>query len=582
MNPLWQGLAHAVGLALWQSLWVGFFVAVLFRFLRVWLAGHPRFLYGFAITGLFFCLLQFLLNVASPTDVIASLEPAKQIFSNTQNAQTLTITGETPSVLANPALSQATALTTAAAAIWMLGLFVQILILFFGQRQLRTMLAAAQPVPALDLALQTLAQRFGCHPSIRVLQSAIAQVPLVLGTLKPVIILPSSVLLQMSPTQLEMILMHELVHVRRCDYLVNWLQIVAESVFFFHPALIWLGREIRRLREEICDDQVIAFGAARLEYARMLVGLEERRTGSIRLAPSAAAGALTQRIERIILPTLNGSGVNLRHQVRWAAATVLLALVIALSLPKLQPVVEFLSLQGKTRVLRPQVAISAQSRLTASLNLFQPRIIASTASSLTLSVTDQTQSLNDGSAPLPAGEFVTDVPQAPAIALQEVSKALQMQTQTSHSPLVDPRVMLSIGRPNLFADSALQGSQWVTTQNSANDPISVWRRVLPRYPDGIARRSVRIRLEFSVNDQGRVQGMTAIEGANERSFVDASTSALSQWRFDPLAAQQSLGTHFIQTFEFIQPVHDDSDLDAAAPGLKCVTKTGSHHCRPLK
>ena len=71
----------------------------------------------------------------------------------------------------------------------------------------------------------------------------------------------------MDLVSLEMILAHELAHVRRWDYVVNWLQVFIETLLFFHPVVWWLGRDMRRLREECCDDLAISVCGDRGAYA---------------------------------------------------------------------------------------------------------------------------------------------------------------------------------------------------------------------------------------------------------------------------------------------------------------------------
>ena len=84
--------------------------------------------------------------------------------------------------------------------------------------------------------------------------SALVEVPTVIGSLRPVVLLPVSALAGMSPSQLDAILAHELAHIRRHDYLVNLLQTLVETLLFYHPAVWWLSRRIRIERENCCDD----------------------------------------------------------------------------------------------------------------------------------------------------------------------------------------------------------------------------------------------------------------------------------------------------------------------------------------
>ncbi len=123
--------------------------------------------------------------------------------------------------------------------------------------------------------------------------------PLVIGWLRPVILLPASALSGLTPDQLEAILAHELAHVRRCDYLINAFQNVVETLMFYHPAVWWISSCIREEREQCCDDLVVSACGDRVTYARALLFLEEAR-GLPRLAFAANGGSLIYRVRRLL------------------------------------------------------------------------------------------------------------------------------------------------------------------------------------------------------------------------------------------------------------------------------------------
>ena len=106
--------------------------------------------------------------------------------------------------------------------------------------------------------IQQLADELQIRRRIQLLQSEIVQVPVVIGVLKPVILIPLGILSQLPPEQVEAILLHELAHIKRKDYLVNLLQSLAETIFFFNPAVLWVSSLIRDERENCCDDIAIA------------------------------------------------------------------------------------------------------------------------------------------------------------------------------------------------------------------------------------------------------------------------------------------------------------------------------------
>jgi HEAT repeat protein/beta-lactamase regulating signal transducer with metallopeptidase domain len=129
-------------------------------------------------------------------------------------------------------------------------------------------------------------------------------VPTVVGVIRPMILLPASLATGMPPQQVELLLLHELAHIRRYDHVINILQRLIEAALFFHPALWYVSHRIRVEREHCCDDLVIALGGERHAYAESLVAAAALATGA-RLSPAALAATgkpsqLRRRIHRLL------------------------------------------------------------------------------------------------------------------------------------------------------------------------------------------------------------------------------------------------------------------------------------------
>ncbi|MGH9839043.1 MAG: HEAT repeat domain-containing protein [Blastocatellia bacterium] len=135
---------------------------------------------------------------------------------------------------------------------------------------------------------------------VRLLESTLVAVPTAIGWLRPVILLPVSALTRLTPQQLESIIAHELAHIRRHDYLINLLQAVIETLLFYHPAVWWASRQVRREREHCCDDLAVAVCGDPLTYARALLEMEQLRAAEPQLAVAANGGLLMNRIERLV------------------------------------------------------------------------------------------------------------------------------------------------------------------------------------------------------------------------------------------------------------------------------------------
>jgi beta-lactamase regulating signal transducer with metallopeptidase domain/protein involved in polysaccharide export with SLBB domain len=136
--------------------------------------------------------------------------------------------------------------------------------------------------------------------AVRILQSSAVTVPMMVGWLKPVVLLPTAAVMHLPPAQLEALLAHELAHVRRHDYLVNLLQSVVEALLFYHPAVWWLSRDIRDAREHCCDDLTVGV-CDRLSYVTALAAVASTRVAAPAVAVSG--GSLRRRIERLVRPT---------------------------------------------------------------------------------------------------------------------------------------------------------------------------------------------------------------------------------------------------------------------------------------
>ncbi len=182
--------------------------------------------------------------------------------------------------------------------------------------------------PASDEVLAAacrVSRRLGLRRAVPVLRSTLAQVPVVIGYLRPVVLVPVSLMTSIPTRQLEAILAHELAHVRRHDFVVNLLQTLVETLFFYHPAIWWLSRQIRVEREHCCDDLALSVLGNRAEYGRALLAIEELRGQSTVLALGASGGSLVDRIRHIAGV---GSDRNAASLVdRWPAALLGIALI---------------------------------------------------------------------------------------------------------------------------------------------------------------------------------------------------------------------------------------------------------------
>jgi GWxTD domain-containing protein len=150
---------------------------------------------------------------------------------------------------------------------------------------------------------------------------------MVLGHFRPVILMPIGLLAGLPAGQIEAILLHELAHIRRYDYLVNVLQRSVEALLFYHPVIWWMSRVIRAERENCCDDVVVAMRGDAHEYAVALAALEQNRWSGREPAVAATGGSLVKRIRRLLYP----QGPNGALTPLFSAVILLVTAAVALT-----------------------------------------------------------------------------------------------------------------------------------------------------------------------------------------------------------------------------------------------------------
>jgi bla regulator protein blaR1 len=211
--------------------------------------------------------------------------------------------------------------------LWLVGVTILSIRLFVSWSRIRELARTASPASETwSRTLIRLADALALRRGVAILESAAVEVPTVIGWLKPLILLPMSTMSALKPEEIEMLLAHELAHIRRHDFFVNLMQTAIETLMFYHPAVWWMSRRIRIEREHCCDDMAIETCGSALRYARALTHLEELRAHQAELVLAANGGSLLTRIRRLVSSTDDAAS----DTSRWGAAAAVLAVVIAL------------------------------------------------------------------------------------------------------------------------------------------------------------------------------------------------------------------------------------------------------------
>ncbi len=295
---------------LWQGTLVAAIVAVTLELLRRSSASAR---YAVAVFGLF---------VVAAAPVVTALwlgildaSVSTPVAASSAGVAPLEAVRETPWILA------------ALAAFW--GIGATLFWLRFTAQWLYTIrlrMAALSEAPALaESIVREFVERSGIRRSVRVFESGLACVPVVVGWLRPVILLPASAVRALSPEELRAVMLHELAHIRRHDGLINLVQAIVESTLFFHPAVWWISHRIRTEREYCCDDLVAGRRAEAVTYARALFLLDSLSSREAEpMTIGSTGGPLMQRISRITGQDLPAR----RRAIAWMAPILVAAAAV--------------------------------------------------------------------------------------------------------------------------------------------------------------------------------------------------------------------------------------------------------------
>ncbi|WP_266366805.1 M56 family metallopeptidase [Tellurirhabdus rosea] len=294
-----ENLVAALGWALLHSLWQGVLIVALLAVLVRKRRTATR--YALGVGALSLQVAAFVLTF------VLAYEPPRPAAPLTPYTPLTTAAwlDEAPAALPVNWLVQLESLLPIFVTVWLLGTAVLGLRLAGGWLLVQQW--TRQGVQTVPVAWQDhiarLSRELAIDRPVRLLESVRVSVPMTVGWLKPVILIPVGMLTHLSPQQVEAVLAHELAHIRRHDYLINFLQSVAEVVFFYHPAIWYLSSRVREEREHLCDEVAIALTGRPLEYAQTLAAVESLRLAaqpSLALAFGGTKSQLLERVRRVL------------------------------------------------------------------------------------------------------------------------------------------------------------------------------------------------------------------------------------------------------------------------------------------
>lgn len=305
-----SALGNAIGWSLIHSFWqitvVAFLLYVGLRFIP---QRKPRFRYAFLLLGLLSIVLWSGLTFiylwdqapAQVSPIPLSDIPQVEILSpEVPPAVTTTDFFERFRRLER----QVNAYMPAVIISWLLGMLLCWVYLVSGFFHLHYLQRnkVTLPSPEWEARFDRLCQQMRVSRNVSLYISEIVDEPLTFQFFKPVILLPVSLFTGLTTTQIEVLILHELAHIRRRDFAVNLLQTLIEILFFYHPALWWISRKIREEREHCCDDAVLAVHNDPVLYSEALTQIQLHHFSPKKRLVMSANGnksALSKRVFRL-------------------------------------------------------------------------------------------------------------------------------------------------------------------------------------------------------------------------------------------------------------------------------------------
>lgn len=301
-----QSIIQALGWTLLHSLWQISLIGGLWWLLRLVLKDHSpavRYNWGWVallsllfISGSTFYHHFVSIDTLESAHSIASFQSYSFDSTNELAGSELSIWNKITSVIesAMPWIVMGWFLGTALLGIRMMGGYF-----YLQQLRFREFI----PLPSeWENRIPQLAHKMGITKHISIGTSKWAQEPITWGHFKPIVLLPVGLLTSLTPDQIEALIIHELAHIRRSDFLINLIQSTIEILFFYHPVVWWLSHSLRQEREMCCDDFAVAICKDAITYADALTRIQSfNHSPQLSLAMTAIGkkGQLTARIHRL-------------------------------------------------------------------------------------------------------------------------------------------------------------------------------------------------------------------------------------------------------------------------------------------
>lgn len=433
--------------------------------------------------------------------------------------------------------------------LWLAGVLVLSVRVWRQWRGLQGLVASgvADEGPVRRMLLR-LAERFGMHRRISLVWSGAVDTPLLVGWLRPVIVLPLAMACGFPRSQLELILAHELAHLKRLDPLVNFFQVVLETLFFFHPVVHWISTDVRNEREICCDQMALTLhGGNWRDLARALSVLGSMQQAAPMMM-AASGGVLLDRVHQM---AADHGAMAAQPSRPYSGALLALGMVATLVLGLV------LKREGVPDLMGPV-----------------PRVAS-------LIVLPLAQSLQQAWHPANLKPTTAPLQRPVDAALDSPDESLLSLAYPSAGPSLAVLGAPPLTIANLTPRRAAMLPTHIEVTETSSPALTALRIRKPVYPAAALEKGIegKVVIEFNLASNGSVQDMRVVSADPTGVFEQAALVAMRGWVYSvPPGHLLSERYRQVMAFSLDGGAGDTSSREIQAR-IGCQVVTGTHICR---
>ena len=365
-------MTHTLDALAWTLIhfcWQAAAIAVVYRALMVVFArGASQTRYAISVAAM---ALMAIAALTTFSWKMHSARPSPALHLAAREIRTVALEAVEPAALAGGAAASDSGAAVSAAGLlrwidgfWVLGVGLLSIRSIGGWWVIQKLRATAvdEAPEALRKSFARISAVLGIRKEVLLRVSSAVAGPITVGAVRAMVLLPVSAVTLLGPDELEMVLAHELAHVRRADFLWNLLQTLVETLFFFHPAVWWIGKRIRHERELCCDDLALEICPNPVTYATALFRLEEQRVRQWRLAMALDGHQSNQTLRMRIARTLGEPTRPTAGRSIQPFSLIVAGVALAVSLVAAPPVVASFAPVHTARMRTAVLHVAAKTR----------------------------------------------------------------------------------------------------------------------------------------------------------------------------------------------------------------------------